>query len=64
MIWVFNLGLTVAYADEYKEYELENRSLIVNVFKGIGFLLLMWGIILYHDQAPAKSDSNDKLKIK
>lgn len=50
LIWVFNIVMTETLGKTHEEYNLENRSVLVNCLKGVGFGLLMFGTFLYHEK--------------
>jgi hypothetical protein len=52
IIWLFGIWLTLTYGQDHKEYHIEDTSVLVNVLKAIGFLVLIAGTLLYHDLLP------------
>lgn len=45
--------MTLTLGPDHKEYEaMEDTRVVVNVLKGIGFLVLITGTLMYHDLIP------------
>lgn len=61
LIWVFNIIMTQTLGYTHPEYNLENRSVLVNCLKGVGFGLLMFGTFLYHEKK--KENSEEKAMV-
>lgn len=52
-IWLFGVVVTLTLGPDHKEYEaMEDTRVVVNVLKGIGFLVLITGTLMYHDLIP------------
>ena len=45
-IWIF--GIIVTLAADSPQYQLESKSIMVNVVKGLGFALIITGTLIYN----------------
>lgn len=49
-IWIFGIIVTLTLGKDHKEYEaMEDTRVVVNILKGLGFVVLILGTLMYHD---------------
>jgi hypothetical protein len=49
IIWLFGIILTLTYGQDHPEYQIENKAIIVNILKAVGFIVLIGGTMMYHE---------------
>ena len=60
-IWLFGIVMTVTVGVNHREYsKMEDKRVVVNILKGIGFLVLIFGTLLYHELIPICQSKNAK----
>lgn len=53
LIWGFGIIMTVTVGVEHEEYSrMEDTRTVVNVLKGLGFVVLIMGTLMYHELIP------------
>ena len=53
IIWLFGITVTLTLGTSHEEYkDMEDTRVIVNILKALGFFILIFGTLLYHDLVP------------
>jgi hypothetical protein len=52
IIWAVGIVITVTIGENNKSYKLEDTSIVINILKGLCFVILIFGTMLYHDMLP------------
>ena len=53
IIWLFGIIVTLTLGTSHEEYkDMEDTRVIVNILKALGFFILIFGTLLYHDLVP------------
>lgn len=60
IIWIFGIILTLTYGVDHSEYQIESTSVVVNILKTIGFLVLIFGTLMYHELIQIFVESNEE----
>lgn len=58
IIWAVGILITVTIGVDNKSYRLEDTSVVVNILKGLCFVILIFGTMLYHDMLPCFVNKN------
>lgn len=61
LIWGFGIVMTLTVGVDQEEYShMEDTRVVVNVLKGVGFVVLIVGTLMYHELIPVCARKDGK----